>query len=1221
MDLNMAVWNIRGMCTSDKQKEVRSLMNEEKLQLCGIIETHVKYSKILKIGEKVFGNWDFISNGEDNNQGCRIMVGWNPNKLRVWLIARTKQCMFLLVETLCLKVKFFCTIVYASNSYIDRRKLWRDLGAQKSITNGDPWVIIGDFNVSLKVEEHSNGSFALSNEMNEFLDCTREIEVEDILSSGFHFTWTKSRGNPKCKTLKKLDRIMINKAFMEKFPSSHGIFLPYLISDYSLVVLKLPNGMEKRRKAFRFSNFVTDKKEFLPTVMKAWETEIDGHMMYKVVKKLKLMKHSLNNLSWENGNIFERVSKLKDCMKESQAEVDRYPHDDTIKAKSCKVLQEYYKALNEENSLLMQKAKIEWLKDGDRNTKFFHKIIKGRMHKGRIMSVCNEKRERFENEKVAEQFVKHFQEFLGKKDLVMEFPADRIVFPNKLSSDEVDRMSRSISEVEVKNSMFDIDDSKAPGPYGFIARFFKSTWSIIGKDVSKAIQEFFITGKLLGEVNATLISLVPKIQNPDKVSDYRPIACCNVLYKCISKIVTNKIKGVLGKLVNESQSAFIAGRNITDNIILAQELFKGYNSKQKFRRVAFKIDLQKAYDTIDWGFLKIVLEQFGFPGKMVEWIMTCVSTTKFSINVNGEREGYFSGGRGLRQGDPMSPYLFTLVMEVFSIIMGRNISKNKDFKYHHGCKNLQITHLCFADDLLVFCHGDIKSVSTIKESLEEFSNYSGLKANMNKSTIFFRGLTITEQSIILDIIPFAIGSLPVRYLGVPLITKKICATDCKPLIDKVKSRVMDWRNKALSYSGRLQLIVSVLSTMQIYWASVFLLPKNVIYEINKVLKGFLWCQGKLTKGKAKVSWGNICKPKEQGGLGIKDLELWNEVLLVKQLWNVILNKNTLWVKWVKFESLKGKSIWEINAQSNSSAGWKEMLKLRDKIRKHVLWKVGDGKSVNVWYDNWNTAGALSEIVSTRDMYDAGMSINSTVADLTIINEGKWHVGWEIEYPILKLYKIPSLQDGRNDEIVWVDNAGHERVFGVKYVWKDLCCDDSKVDWHKIVWFSKCIPRHAFVVWMAIQNRLNTQDRIALWKLNEKMQCVFCKKCLDSIDHLFFICELSKEVWREMQKTLNVSMPFSWENSVKELCRLPNTKNIWSIVRKLVFGAIVYFILQERNKRIFKGERRDVNSLVHVIKEVIRLKLAGMEVKESNTIKEVEERWSVKFQRRNRTVYS
>ncbi|GJR87107.1 RNA-directed DNA polymerase, eukaryota, reverse transcriptase zinc-binding domain protein [Tanacetum coccineum] len=371
-----------GMSTSDKQKEVRNLMNEEKLQLCGIIETHVKYSKILKIGEKVFGNWDFICNGKDNNQGCRIMVGWNPNKLRYML----------------------ATHILRERNY---GGIW-----ELRITNGEPWVIIGDFNVSLKVEKHSNGSSALTNEMNEFLDCTREIEVERILSSGFHFTWTK-------------------------------IFLPYLISDHSPAVLKMPNGMEKRRKVFRFSNFVTDKKEFLPTVKKAWETEIDGHIIY--------------------------------------------PHDGDIKAKSCKVLQEYYKALNEENSLLMQKAKIEWLKDGDRNTKFFHKIIKGRMHKGRIMSVCNEKGERYENKKVAEQFVKHFKEFLGKKDLVIEFPADRIVFPNKLSSDEADRMCRGISEVEVKNAMFGIDDSKAPGPDGFTARFYKSAWSIIGMDVSKAI--------------------------------------------------------------------------------------------------------------------------------------------------------------------------------------------------------------------------------------------------------------------------------------------------------------------------------------------------------------------------------------------------------------------------------------------------------------------------------------------------------------------------------------------------------------------------------------------------------------------------------------------------------------------------------------------------------------------------------------------------------------
>nr|GEX50908.1 hypothetical protein [Tanacetum cinerariifolium] len=222
-----------------------------------------------------------------------------------------------------------------------------------------------------------------------------------------------------------------------------------------------------------------------------------------------------------------------------------------------------------------------------------YKIIKGRMHKGRIMTICIQKGERSENEKVAKQFVKHFQDFLGKKDVVINFPTDKVVFPNKLRSDYTERMCRGISDVEVKNAMFDIEDSKAPGPKGYAARFYKSAWRIIGKDVCKEIQDLFVNGR-----------------SPDK----------------------------------------------------------------------------KAYDTIDWRFLKDIFKQFGFPTKMIEWIMACVSTTKFSININKEREGYFSGGRGIRQGDP--PYLFTLVMEVFSIILGEKIDKAEDFKYHKGWKLL-----------------------------------------------------------------------------------------------------------------------------------------------------------------------------------------------------------------------------------------------------------------------------------------------------------------------------------------------------------------------------------------------------------------------------------------------------------------------------------------------------------------------------------------------------
>ncbi|GJU74024.1 RNA-directed DNA polymerase, eukaryota, reverse transcriptase zinc-binding domain protein, partial [Tanacetum coccineum] len=140
--------------------------------------------------------------------------------------------------------------------------------------------------------------------------------------------------------------------------------------------------------------------------------------------------------------------------------------------------------------------------------------------------------------------------------------------------------------------------------------------------------------------------------------------------------------------------------------------------------------------------------------------MTCVTSTKFSISVNGERVCYFKGGRGLRQGDPISPYLFTLVMEVLNLLIKKNIEEHVDFKYHYGCNSLKITHLCIADDLLVFCYGDSESVKVIKESLDEFSGYSGLLPSMQKSTVFFRGLSSAEQNI-LKIIPFTVEKLPV----------------------------------------------------------------------------------------------------------------------------------------------------------------------------------------------------------------------------------------------------------------------------------------------------------------------------------------------------------------------------------------------------------------------------------------------------------------------------
>ncbi|GKF32427.1 putative reverse transcriptase domain, reverse transcriptase zinc-binding domain protein, partial [Tanacetum coccineum] len=211
--------------------------------------------------------------------------------------------------------------------------------------------------------------------------------------------------------------------------------------------------------------------------------------------------------------------------------------------------------------------------------------------------------------------------------------------------------------------MFSMSNDKSPGPDGFTAAFFKETWDIVASDVVKAVQEFFVNGNLLKELNHTIIALIPKVISPTRINDYHPISCCNVLFKCISKIISNRIKGSLNALISPNQSAFVPGRRISDNILLTQELMHNYHLDHGSPRCAFKVDIQKAYDTVDWGFLKVTLGAFGFHPRMITWIMECVSSTSYSICINGLLHGHFRGKRGLRQGDPLSPYLFTLIME------------------------------------------------------------------------------------------------------------------------------------------------------------------------------------------------------------------------------------------------------------------------------------------------------------------------------------------------------------------------------------------------------------------------------------------------------------------------------------------------------------------------------------------------------------------------------
>lgn len=370
-------------------------------------------------------------------------------------------------------------------------------------------------------------------------------------------------------------------------------------------------------------------------------------------------------------------------------------------------------------------------------------------------------------------------------------------------------------------------------------------------------------------------------------------------------------------------------------------------------------------------------------------------------------------------------------MEVLNLIIVRNVHKHEEFKYHWKCAELEITHLCFADDLLLFCHGDVFSVKVLKAALDEFSGVSGLKPNLEKSRVFFGNVFPRVQTGILNVVPFKVGKLPVRYLGVPLLSTRLSQHHCLTLIEKVKKKLQDWKNKTLSFAGRLQLVHSVLSSMQIYWASVFILPASILNDLERLIRGFLWCHGEFKRGKAKVKWTDVCIPKQQGGLGLKSLQTWNSTLIVKHLWNIVSNKESLWVKWVNTERLKGRNFWDYPVYKDTCCGWRKIVKSKVITREHIVSRLGDGASTSIWYDNWHPIGPLCNFISRRNIYEAGLGFDCKVSSMVDNGMWLWPEEWRNRFGFLFAFPPPQLIDGKKDRAMWKTNQNRIIPFTIK----------------------------------------------------------------------------------------------------------------------------------------------------------------------------------------------
>ncbi|XP_021991390.1 uncharacterized protein LOC110888159 [Helianthus annuus] len=315
---------------------------------------------------------------------------------------------------------FFCSFVYAENKYQDRRTLWDDLCKHNNLAHDHPWVVLGDFNAALNMEDCLYGTSSYTIGMREFFDCIQVVELVDVKSHGLHYTWNQK---PKegIGVLKKIDRIMSNMKFMDLFPDVYAVFQHARVSDHTPCVLKLSSITRKKQRPFKFPNFLTSKPEFRQFVVNEWAKGVQGCNMFSVIKKMRNLKPCFRKLLHLQGNLHDKVNRLRSELDSIQQLVDANPLDNEARNLAAKCLREFQEAAYDEECFLKQKSKVEWLCAGDSNTTYFHNAVKSRNFRNKIHCIHDVHGNRFEGEDVTTALVDHYSNFLGSEQGVRNF--------------------------------------------------------------------------------------------------------------------------------------------------------------------------------------------------------------------------------------------------------------------------------------------------------------------------------------------------------------------------------------------------------------------------------------------------------------------------------------------------------------------------------------------------------------------------------------------------------------------------------------------------------------------------------------------------------------------------------------------------------------------------------------------------------------------------------
>jgi hypothetical protein len=415
---------------------------------------------------------------------------------------------------------------------------------------------------------------------------------------------------------------------------------------------------------------------------------------------------------------------------------------------------------------------------------------------------------------------------------------DGIAFPH-LSEVDVEGLTALFTMEEITEAVRECDGAKSPGPDGFNFAFINEFWDLLKGDVHIMFDQFHGNSRLPKGMFSFFLTLIPKVSSPQSLGDFRPISLLGCLYKLVAKVLTARLSKVIGVLIPNTQSAFIKGRQLVDGVVVVNEVID-FAKKLKKECLIFKVDFEKAYDSVDWGFLDYMLRRFGFGDKWCAWMKACVCSGNMSVLVNGCPTEEISIKRGLKQGDPLAPFLFLIVAEGLGGLMRMAVDRDRFKPFLVGRDGLPVSILQYADDTLCIGEPSVENLWALKAVLRGFELASGLKVNFWKSCLF--GVNVSSEFLVMasDFLNCRVGNLPFKYLGLPVGANPRLSSTWAPMVDSFRKRLGSWGNKYISLGGRIVLINAVLNSLPIFFLSFIKIPVKVWREVVCIQRNFIW---------------------------------------------------------------------------------------------------------------------------------------------------------------------------------------------------------------------------------------------------------------------------------------------------------------------------------------------------------------------------------------------